>query len=234
MAESQTSSASRGATRSDDKVAVVTEALQYDIVFGRLKPRERLLEEELSLRFDVGRHVIRSALEELDRQGLVRRRPNRGVVVSDYTTGEVEQLYDMRAVLQRAAAERIALPGSTQLVDELTALNEQFRAFGQAGDLDRASNANDRFHQQLFAACGNPFLAEAIQLYWVKTAAIHCYAIGTPGPAKRSYDEHAGIVEAIRVGERRELVRLCVEHMTPALEAFKAAHGGWGNHTIAR
>ncbi len=42
------------------------------------------------------------------------------------------------------------------------------------------------------------------------------------------------MIEAIRAGRREELVRLCVEHMMPALEAFKAAHGGWVNHNIAR
>ena len=229
MVGSHAASAPRGGTRSDDRIAAVAEALQHDIVFGRLKPRE-----ELSLRFEVGRHVVRSALEELDRQGLVKRRPNRGAVVSDYTTEEVEQLYDMREILQREAAMRIILPGSAEFLADLTAINDEFLHFTDAGDLDRASNANDRFHQQLFAACRNPFLAEAIQLYWVKTAAIHCYAIGTPGLAKRSREEHAGMIEAIRTGDRDELVRLCVEHMLPALEAFKAAHGGWVNHNIAR
>ena len=59
----------------DDKVLSVVRSLQQDIVFGRLKPRERLLEEEMSARFAVGRHVVRAVLEELDRAGLVVRRP---------------------------------------------------------------------------------------------------------------------------------------------------------------
>ena len=234
MASSEALAASRSALRADERVAGVVQALQHDIVFGRLKPRERLVEEEIGARFGVGRHVVRSVLEELDRQGLVKRRPNRGAVVSDYTTEEVEHLYDMRSLLQREAALRIVLPGSPEFVAELAALNDEFLACSERGDLDPASNANDRFHQTLFAACRNPFLAEAIQQYWVKTAAIHCYAIASPGLARRSRDEHAGMIDAVAQGDRERLVHLCVAHMMPALDAYKAAHGGWVNHNIAR
>ena len=224
----------RPVIRSEERAAAVVHALQHDIVFGRLKPRERLVEEELALRFGVGRHVVRAALEELDRHGLVRRRPNRGATVKDYSTGEVEQLYDMRSILQREAAMRIPLPGSAGLLDTLRAINGEFLACSERGDLDAASMANDLFHQTLFGACRNAVLAEAIQQLWVKTAAIHCYAIGTPGLAQRSRDEHAGMVDAIAVGDRERLVRLCVEHIVPALDAYKAAHGGWVDHDIAR
>ena len=144
--------------RSEDKVQGVVRTLQHDIIFGRLKPRERLVEEELGARFDVGRHVVRAAIEELDRLGLVRR---------------------------------------------------------------------------LFGACGNRYLQQTIQEYWLKTASIHCYAIGKPDLARQSRDEHIGMIEALEVGDRERLVQLCIDHMLPALEAFKAAHGGWAVRTTS-
>lgn len=205
----------------------VLDMLQHDIVFGRLKPRERLVEEELSERFAVGRYVIRAALEELDRMGLVRRRAHRGVIVSDYAPQEVEELYDIRCILQREAAQRITLPASAAFLAQIEAINADYVNFGLAGDLNQAANANDQFHQLIFNACNNRHLADLIQHYWLKTAAIHCYAIATPALAETSRQEHFGIINAMRVGNRDEFVRLCVEHMLPALTAFKSAHGGW-------
>ncbi|MCB8881079.1 GntR family transcriptional regulator [Acidisoma cellulosilytica] len=214
-------------TRSDARLAAVVSALQHDIVFGRLKPRERLVEEELSERFAVGRHVIRAALDELDRNGLVRRRQNRGAVVSDYSPEEVDELYDIRAILQREAARRVPLPASPDFIATLIAVNDDYVRCGKAGDLDKAAIANDQFHQLIFNECRNRHLAELIQQYWIKTAAIHCYAIANPSLADQSREEHALMIQAMRIGDRESFETLSVDHMQPALAAFKAAHGGW-------
>jgi DNA-binding GntR family transcriptional regulator len=210
--------------RPDDEVVA---ALKRDILFGRLKPRERLVENELAERFGVGRHVIRAAFDHLDRAGLVQRRANRGVVVYDYQKNEVEQLYEMREILQRAAAERIPLPASEELIDALTAINAAYEMHLDRGELVQVADVNDVFHQRLFEACGNRFLTSSIEQYWLKTAAIHCYAIGVPDLARQSLSEHRAMVDALRSGDRERLVRLCLDHMRPALEACKAAHGGW-------
>lgn len=210
--------------RPEDEVAA---ELQREIIFGRLKPRERLLENELAERFNVGRHIIRAAFDQLDRAGLITRRANRGVVVYDYQTNEVEELYAMRELLQRAAAERIPLPASEALIAALTRINGAYARHLAHGELERVAEYNDDFHRTLFEACGNRFLSSSIEQFWLKTAAIHCYAIGIPHLSQQSLREHEQMVEALRVGDRALLVQLCVDHMRPALEAYKAAHGGW-------
>ena len=210
----------------DDKVLPIIRSLQQDIVFGRLKPRERLVEEEMSARFAVGRHVVRAVLEELDRAGLVVRRPNRGAVVRDYTTAEMDQLYDVRRLLHREAAMRMELPGSPALVAELRGINDEYRRSCNAGTLYEAAGLNDQFHQVMNAACGNVFLAEMIQEFWLKTAAVHsrCYATGNMQRILETIDEHDGMVEAIASGANERLATLCVEHMKPALATFKVNH----------
>ena len=213
----------------------VLNEIRFDILFGRLRPRERLLESELSQRFGVGRYLIRSILTELQRVGLVELRQNRGAVVKDPATSDVDHLYDLRAVLQREAANRIPLPASEELLSELEALNAKYFSSLATGQLDQVVQANERFHQILYDACGNPYLAEMIEQLWQKTAAIHCYAMGSPYQSGRSHQEHIDIIAALRAGDRDAVVRLCVDHMLPAFEAYKAAHGGWptrsGNHT---
>jgi DNA-binding GntR family transcriptional regulator len=222
---------SRTARAGDKRLPAIVSAMQHDIVFGRLKPRERLVEEELSERFAVGRHVIRAALEELDRAGLVQRRQNRGAVVSDYSAEEVDELYDIRTILQQQAARRILLPASPDLIRQLREVNDVYVRCGTAGDLDAASVANDNFHRIIFGACRNRQLAELIQQYWTKTAAIHCYAIANPALAEQSRQEHFEIIVAMERGDRTAFEALCVLHMQPALQAFKAAHGGWISRT---
>lgn len=205
----------------------VSEAIRSDIIFGRMRPRERLLENELAARFSVGRYIIRGALTDLERNGLIEIRQNRGAVVRDRPTKEVEELYEMREILQREAARKIALPVADDLITRLETINEEYRTNLESGILNKVVDANNEFHRTLFGACNNACLSEAIEYYWQQTAAIHCYAIGSRKMALRSYEEHCAMIDALRGGNRDELLRLCVDHMIPALDAYKAAHGGW-------
>jgi len=133
----------------------VVRVLEEDIIFGRLRPRERLIEEALMERLGA-RHVIRQALAELERLGIVARERNKGSAVRGFAPAEVEAIYDARALLQRHAAERIPLPAPPDLMAELTALHDKHAAAVEAGDLRAVYRLSNLFHDRPFAACGNP------------------------------------------------------------------------------
>ncbi|MCO5090731.1 GntR family transcriptional regulator [Bosea sp. (in: a-proteobacteria)] len=210
--------------RLDDRVFSIVRTLQQEIVFGRLKPRERLLEEEMSVRFSVGRHVIRAALDELDRSGLVVRRPNRGATVRDYSASEIRQMYEVRCILHREAAMRIKLPGSPELVSTLRSINEAYRGAVEKDDLFEASQLNDRFHKVLNGACSNTFLVELIEQYWLKTASTHsrAYATRNMGRIAETIDEHDAMITAVESGSNEELAEITIEHMGPALDILNS------------
>ena len=69
--------------------------LQRQIIAGQLRPRERLVEDEIIERTGATRHAVRRAFDELERVGLVLRQPNKGVQVRDYSITEVEELYEI-------------------------------------------------------------------------------------------------------------------------------------------
>ncbi len=215
---STSAAAPRGEARPQDRVF---QALRRDVLLGRLRPRERLVEEELAARFAVGRYVVRAALDELARIGLVERRPNRGVVVADYDPSQIEQLYEVRETLQRAAIARMPLPAPQALLDELTAINRTYAECLARGELDEVAEANAAFHRTLFGACGNPFLAAAIEQHWEKSALVHGYAIGVPALAARSHADHEAMIARLAESDRAGLGELCSRHMQPSLEAVR-------------
>lgn len=202
-------------------------AIKLDIIFGRLRPRERLVEDEISTRFNASRHLTRSAFVELERLGLVTRRPNKGAIVRDFSVREVEEIYDMRAFLQAEAVRRIPLPAAPMLLDTLEAVHARYRKAIDQRNLQNVCTLNNEFHRTIFGACDNRYLADMIERMWTETLAIRCYAIGDPLLLQRSEREHTEMIQALRQGDRAALVRLTVEHIYPALEAYKRAHGGW-------
>ena len=103
------------------EAADVARALTEDIIFGRLAPGERLIEDNLIGRFGVTRHLVRQALQELVRTGIAVREKNKSVKVRSLTPREVRQIYEVREMLQRHAALLIQLPAPAPLIERLEA-----------------------------------------------------------------------------------------------------------------
>ena len=119
------------------------------------------------------------------------------------------------------------MPADRALIDRLEAIHHQYCEAVDRRDLKRVCTLNNEFHHTMFSACNNSYLAATIQRVWVETLGIRCYAIGDPVLLVRSRDEHRKMLDALRIGERSKLVQLCVDHIWPALQAYKRAHGGW-------
>ena len=98
------------------KEADVVKALEEDIIFGKLAPGTRLVEDVLLARFPVSRHTIRQALYQLEKLGVVTRERNKGAMVRRLSPDEVRQIYEVRELLQRQAALMIPLPASDALI----------------------------------------------------------------------------------------------------------------------
>jgi DNA-binding GntR family transcriptional regulator len=206
-----------------DRVRTVAAMLEEEIVLGWLLPRERLVEEELAERLGVKRHVVREALAELERVGLVERIPNRGAVVRLLDPAEVRQIYSVREVLETLAAEQIPLPVAPEVLAPLRALQQLHAEAVAGGDARGAFRANIRFHETLFRACGNPHLVELIQGLAQKVHGARSITAASPEHLALARDEHAAMVEALAGGDRARLVALCRQHLGPSRDAYIAA-----------
>lgn len=211
------------------QVAQIVRSVKQDIIFGRLRPRERLIEEDITAQFDASRHVVRAAMNELEQLGLVTRRPNKGVTVRDFTVEEVEQIYEIRAFLQTEAANQIPLPASPELIKALEEIYAEYCIAHDAGELSRVCSLNNKFHRTIWGACTNQYLATLIDRVWIETLGIRCYGIGDPALLALARQEHSQMIEMLRKGDRKGFLQLSVDHMKPSLEAYKRAHGGWTN-----
>lgn len=201
-------------------VSEIVDLLQEEIALGLLRPRERLVEDELMNRFRVKRHVVRQALVDLEAMGVVVRQPNKGAAVRDFHAGEVENLYEVRELVERRAAELIPLPGAPDLVAALKTIQARHHAAVKTGDLRRVYRENIAFHRVLFGACGNSALAEVIEQFAQRTHAIRSYAIRDSNLLEQLGAEHVQMIEAIESGARERLVTLVTQHIQPAKTTY--------------
>ncbi|TQF82492.1 GntR family transcriptional regulator [Elioraea sp. Yellowstone] len=213
------------ARRPEEPASGLAGRITEDILFGRLLPRERLVEDDLVVRFGATRHAVRAALQALAREGLVVHHRNRGAQVRSFTPEEVEEITEVRELLHAEAARRIPLPASPALMEALTAIEAAHAAAVARGDLSAIHAENDRFHETLFAACGNRHLAATIRDHARLSLAFRCHAMADPALAIQARDEHRAMLDALRRGDREALVRLCVNHTSFAKRAYRRVLG---------
>jgi DNA-binding GntR family transcriptional regulator len=207
-------------TKTGSSASSVVENIEEDIVLGRLHPRERLIEDELMERFGAKRHVIRQALLDLERIGVVERTPNRGAQVRSYSALAVKHLYEMRDMLETTAANLIPMPLPAAALDELRQIQARHNDAVRKGDLKRVFRENINFHWALFANCGNPYLTQAINDFSHRAHVIRFHSINQRRHMLRARDEHRAIIAAIEACDRPALIELCRKHIIPSKEAY--------------
>jgi DNA-binding GntR family transcriptional regulator len=207
-------------SRPADAAQALVGRISEDILFGRLLPRERLVEDDIIARTGATRHAVRAALQALARDGLVVHLPNRGAQVRSFSPAEVEEITEVRETLHGAAARRIPMPAPPQLLATLAAIDAAHAAAVERGDLSAIHAENDRFHETLFAACGNRHLAATIRDHARLSLAFRCHAMADPALARQARDEHRAMLEALRKGDREAFVSLCIGHTSFAKRAY--------------
>ncbi|GAU86172.1 GntR family transcriptional regulator [Bosea sp. BIWAKO-01] len=206
-----------------DRTRMVADALEEEIVLGWLLPRERLIEEDIAARLEVKRHVVREALAELERVGLVERVPNKGAAVRLLEPQEVRQIYSVREALETLAAQQIPLPAGSEIVSRLKAIQGVHAAAVTDADARAAFRANMAFHEALFAACGNPHLVELIQMMAQKVHGARSITAANPAHLALACAEHWAMIAALEAGDRAGLVQLCRDHLRPSRDAYIAS-----------
>jgi DNA-binding GntR family transcriptional regulator len=135
----------------------VRDELHHAILEGVLKPGERLRAEALAQRFGTSRTPIREALLQLEAQGLVEVEPNRGAVVKAFDAADLLDLYEVRALLEPAAAARAATRIAPAQIAELQGLCDD------DAPVDEQIACNERFHRIITEAAASPRLATAMR-----------------------------------------------------------------------
>ena len=203
----------------------IVQALQEEIIFGRLPPGTRLVEDALLARFGVSRHYVRQALDRLERLGLAVGERNKGFTVRSLSPVEVEQIYEVRELVQRQAALRIPLPAPPTLVEALTAINAELAGYMEARDLRGVHDANDRFHLRLFGACGNAYLLATVQHYMRLSLPVRAKTLADEDSLRVSHDQHRLMIGMLQGRDNWVLAQLCVDHLQPSKNEYLTRAG---------
>ncbi len=124
--------------------------LENDIIFGVYAPGTRITEDSVMAHYGAKRHAVRSAFAQLEARGLLVHRPNRGVEVVEFTPDEVDALYDVRIVLETAAAARTPLPVAPKVIQQLEDICGKHAEAVEREEFREVFWLNQEFHELQF------------------------------------------------------------------------------------
>jgi DNA-binding GntR family transcriptional regulator len=127
------------------------------ILAGDLVPGDALREAELAEAFGVARNTVREGLRLLTQGGLATYEMHRGVTVRRHTAAEVAAVFEVRAIIEQAAATRAGTLEAGEAARLRRAMQDSESA-DAVGDVKGVLTANLEFHRELVRLLGNPKL----------------------------------------------------------------------------
>lgn len=199
-----------------DLVDQVYRALLGAISSGELAPGERLTQEDIAQRLAVSRQPVLQALRLLKKDGFVHDAPGRGVLVAPLDADWMRKVYQVRGALdvlaaRLAAAERFCIDPE---------LMERGRRAAGGRDVEAMIDADMAFHQAIYAASGNPLIAQSADQHWRHLRRAMGAVLQAEPQRESLWDEHEAIAAAIAAGDAGEAARLSEEHVARASEAL--------------
>ena len=200
---------------------VVSEQIRGQILDGKLRPGERLVEDKLSAELGVSRVPVREALRMLSTEGLVRIEPNRGASVAEITPELVAELVEVRTLLEALNARLAARRHDPEIIGLLQDTLKRGNVAAQSGSSDQLARLNGEFHERLAEASRNSVLTEMMRSLRERTSL--AFALNGRSRAREDWKDHAGILAAVIDGDEELAALLASRHVQNAAAAFAKA-----------
>ena len=203
---------------SPDLVDQVYRALLDAVSDGSLAPGTRVTQEDLAERLAVSRQPVLQALRLLKKDGLLLDAPGRGLLVAPLDAEWIGRVYQVRGALDALAARLAA--GRRAVID--ARLIEQGRRAARGRNIKAMIEADIAFHNAIYAASGNPLIAQSAQLHWVHLRRVMGAVLQSSPQRESIWDEHAAIATAIAAGDAKRATALVEDHGRQASENLLA------------
>ena len=197
---------------------IALERLREAIVDGRFEPGSRLVERKLCEQLGISRSVVREVIRHLESEGLVDTVPNRGPVIASIDWNTARQIYEVRALLESAAAAACAQNATAALIATLERTLRDIQAALASGDASATLAATTRFYAAMFA-CGRRQVAwEMVQRLNGRISRLRAMTLTSAGRQTTGPARLRTIVDAIRAGDAESASAACRLHLAEAAD----------------
>ena len=187
--------------------------LRAMIFSGQLQAGQPMRQEDIARQLGVSRLPVREALNRLATEGLVELKPRRGYFVTSLNTDEIEDIFDMRALLESRAGLLATERRTSEDADAVDAIVSALdAALTKPISFEVWADLNLSFHNRLYLSCARKHLRRQIDLLRDSVAPLIRILAVQEGELHRSQEEHRRLARLFRNGDATAVAELCGEH----------------------
>ena len=198
----------------------VHDAIVSDIAEGKLKPGERIIQEQIAEALGVSRQPVQQALLLLRKQGVLRDAPGRGLIVAPLDLDYVRNMYDIRAVMEGLAFRRAAECNAERARKQGPALLQNGRRAVKSGSVANLIAADLRFHDFIYELSENPLIKPAMEAQWTYTQRVMGEVLMRDEQPRDIWDQHEALLEVVMAGDAVQAEQLARQHVIQAAEVM--------------
>jgi DNA-binding GntR family transcriptional regulator len=196
-----------------DRVEQMYQAVKQKVLDLEVDPTQPIDEKALVRATGGSLTLVRQALDRLAEDGIVEKRRRRWRVTRAATTSTMREIFEVRTTLEgmcaRLAAERI----TDAEIEGMEQLLRDFERVLREGDNKALIAVDHKFHQKLYEASGNRFLARALEEMYDLIFRLFHFALDRMGSVRGNVEEHRDILAALKIGDGRAAERLVQSHI---------------------
>ncbi|RDH95930.1 GntR family transcriptional regulator [Caldimonas thermodepolymerans] len=191
----------------------IQQVLEAEIFSGALPPGARLDEVELAARFQVSRTPVREALRHLASAGLVQVRSRQPAQVVELPAHKLVEMFQVMAELEGLCARLAARRITPAQIAALNALHQALVALADTDRVDDFYEVNRRFHELIYEAAQNEFLAEQTRALRNRVGAYRRLVTHRSSRRAGTLDEHAQVLRCIVAGDEEGAAAAMRDHV---------------------
>ena len=197
--------------------------IQVWIIKGEYQPGQQLKEEEIATRLDISRPPVREAFKMLEAEGLVIRKPRRGVFVTDMTAKDVWEAYTLKAALYEMALELALNSIDESQIRELEAVVRRMETCVAAEPVEllRYQEHHQNFHNLIMLISGHDRLKKISASIHNQVSRFSYKSLQNSEHLNSSVRYHRQIITAVIARDKVSACRLMKEHVLEALDVLR-------------
>lgn len=199
----------------------VFDKIRSDILNGKYKRGEELVESSIGKELGISRTPVREAIRQLELEGLVQLVPNKGAFVTGISEKDVRDIYLIRERLEGLAARMAAKNITPELLDamEETVVLSEYHA--KKEHYEQVCEMDSKFHKLLYKASGSRILEHTLTDFHQYVQRVRMASIMKKRRMEKSNDEHDAILTAIREHDEEKAELVATRHISNTVENLK-------------
>ncbi len=207
------------------------QVIRTNILTGKFEEGERLTETRLSEELGLSRTPIREAVGRLIIEGFIERQSGYTTRVARFPEDEVEQIYEIRRLLECYSVRRAARLATPEDIAELRSIHARMRADTPPNDkaaYQRLTAANEAFHRAIVAAARSPRLTALMATALDVGMVVRTYSMFSAEDLMRSLSHHQELIDAIEAGSPEWAESIMSAHLLAGASRVSARLEGKG------